>query len=386
MFKAETIVIREPFTRKSGQKLGEALCSKLGNTPKACWLFCSPKPGIKNLAAGIIDAVKTDTLVGCSTDGEISDKGISSKSAVLAGIVSDQIDFEVVWAENVGKDPELAGRKIAEQFSSSTQYIQLFSDGLTANGCSILQGVQSVLGKRIPISGGTAGDNGKFIRTWQIAGNKVLTDAVVGIGFSGAFRVGLGVQSGWSPIGLSKKITKAEGNVLYELNHEPALKVYERFLGKHAKKLPSVGVEYPLGLIDRFWVVADSDYCLLRATMSVNRSNGSITFAGDVPEGSMVRLTCADSASILDAARNATLMAMEQLGETSPVMIFVYSCMARKIVLGRKVIEELEQIKQNTGKTLPMVGFFTYGEFSPVRPLGTCVLHNETVTVGIIGI
>ncbi len=98
MLKAETMVIREPFTRKSGQKRGEALCSKLGNTPQACWLFCSPKPGIKNLVMGIVEAVKTDTLVGCSTDGEISGDGISSKSAVLAGIVSDQIGFEVVWA------------------------------------------------------------------------------------------------------------------------------------------------------------------------------------------------------------------------------------------------------------------------------------------------
>jgi hypothetical protein len=208
----------------------------------------------------------------------------------------------------------------------------------------------------------------------------------VGIGFSGDFKVGFGVQSGWSPIGLAKKITKAKENVLYELNNEPALKVYERFLGKHANKLPSVGVEYPLGLIDKSWIMEGAEYCLLRATMSVNRENGSITFAGDVPEGAMVRLTCADSTSILDAARKAAGMALEQIGETIPAITFVYSCMARKIVLGRRITEELEQIRQNVGPGLPLVGFFTYGEFSPVRPSGTCVLHNETVNVILIGV
>jgi hypothetical protein len=386
MFQAQTAISKEPFTRESGQKLGEALCEKLENLPKACWLFCSPKAGLENLLKGVAEAVGTDILVGCTTDGEISDRGISAKSAVLAGVVSNQIDFEVVMTENIGKDAQKAGERLAEQFSLSATYIQLFSDGLTANGCEILKGVQSVLGKAIPISGGTAGDDGRFVRTWQFAGNRVFSNAAVAIGFSGSFRVGLGVHSGWSPVGLAKKITKAKGNILYELNHEPALKVYERFLGKHANKLPSVGVEYPLGLIDRYWTLGDSDYCLLRATMSVNRNDGSITFAGDVPEGTMVRLTCADSASILDAAGRATRMALDQLEKTSPVMTFVYSCMARKIVLGRRITEELDQILQNAGQNIPVVGFFTYGEFSPVIPCGTCVLHNETVTVALIGV
>ena len=386
MFIAQTVISKEPFTRISGQKLGEALCEKLGSMPKACWLFCSSKSGVENFVKGIVEAIGTKTIVGCSTDGEISDMGISTKSAVLAGVVTDQIEFEIAMSDNVGKNAQIAGKRLAEQFSSTTTYIQIFSDGLTASGCGILKGIQSVLGKRIPISGGTAGDDGKFIKTFQFAGNRVLSDAVVAIGFSGRFRVGLGVHSGWSPIGLAKKITKSKGNVLYELNHEPALKVYERFLGKHANKLPSVGVEYPLGLIDKYWTLSDSNYCLLRATMSVNRNDGSITFAGDVPEGTMVRLTCADSSSILDAAKKATLMGLKQLGKTSPAIAFVYSCMARKIVLGRRITEELDQIRKTAGRKIPLVGFFSYGEFSPVNPSGTCVLHNETVAVGFIGI
>jgi hypothetical protein len=206
------------------------------------------------------------------------------------------------------------------------------------------------------------------------------------MGFRGDFKVGQGVRSGWSPIGLAKKITRSEGNVLYELNNEPALKVYERFLGKHADRLPSVGVEYPLGLIDRCWLLGNCEYYLLRATMTVNRDDGSIAFAGDVPPGAMVRLTCADSASILDAAGRAAETALEQLEGARPVMAFVYSCMARKMVLGRKAYEELARIRRVLGPRMPVAGFYTYGEFSPVRPGGTCVLHNETITISLLGL
>ncbi len=366
--------------------MGTDLRARLNHAPSACWLFCAPEPGLQQLVEGVVDAVGTPHLVGCTTDGEISERGIRAKAAVLVGVATDQISFEVAYVENISKDPEAAGKWLGRRFSSASAYLQLFSDGLTASGCAVLAGVEKGLGRGIPISGGTAGDDGKFNRTWQFAGRRVFTNGLVGIGLAGNFRVGLGLHSGWSPIGLTKTITRASGNVLYELNHEPALEVYSRFLGKHARKLPAVGVEYPLGLVDTVRHLEGTDYCLLRATMSVNRQEGSITFAGDLPEGAAVRLTCADSASILEAARRAAHTARYQLGNLRPLLGFVYSCMARKIVLGRRIGEELNQIQQVVGHHLPLGGFFTYGEFSPIPPDTVCRLHNETVTVALIGI
>ncbi len=385
MFNAATVTFRQAFDREGGRKAGRELLERLGTVPKACWLFCSSTDGFEQLVAGVAEVVGTDVLVGCTTDGEISPEGVGSKSAVLMGVVSDALDFETVSVENTGKRSEEAGRELARKFSSPVDYIQLFTDGLTTNGCELLRGLQSVTGKNIPIAGGAAGDDGGFVRTWQFAGAKVLTDAAVAIGIRGGFKVGQGVQSGWAPIGLAKKVTKVKGNVLYELNHEPVLRVYERFLGKHSDKLPSVGVEYPLGLIDRHWVLGNCKYYLLRATMAVDRDKGSITFAGDLPEGAMVRLTCADNASILDAADNAVDMALERLEGARPVLAFVYSCMARKNVLGRRTYKELAKIREKIGSDVPVVGFYTYGEFSPVRRGGTCLLHNETITVSLLG-
>ncbi len=385
MFRAATVLSKEPFSLNSGRVFAESLVQKLGNQPDACWLYCSPEPGMEDLLSGICSVIETPNLIGCTTDGEISDMGMTSGSAVLGGVFSDRIECCVVSSENIDRDGEQAGKELAAKLPESVQYIQLLSDGLTGNGCALLRGVLSVLGEAVPIVGGTAGDAGKFIQTWQFAGNRVLTNSAVAIGFTGEFKVSEGIQSGWSPVGLPKKVTRASGNILYELNGESALKVFERFLGKHAAGLPAVGVEYPLGIIRQCADGTDDNYYQLRATMSINRKDGSLGFSGEIPEGSMVHLTCGDISSTLDATRKAVIIAREGLGDTSPGMVFYYGCMARKKVLGRRITDEYALIREGFGRDVPIVGFYTYGEYCRVACGGPCLLHNETAVVSVIG-
>jgi hypothetical protein len=385
MLQAATATSTEQFSRALGMRLVDTLIRKLGQAPDACWLFCSPGEGMAEMLGGIHDAVGTPHIIGCTSDGEISNDGLSSGSVVLGGIASDQIEFETSVVRGLSRRLETAGAELAAPLMPGTRYVQLFSDGLTGNGCALLNGMASLLGDRLPIAGGTAGDAGRFEQTWQFFGNQVLTDAAVAIGFSGDFHLGTGIRSGWTPIGLPKKVTRASGNTLYELNGESALKVFERFLGRHAEKLPAIGVEYPLGLLGKWGDVGEQDYFLLRATMSVNREDGSITFAGEVPEGAMVSLTCGDTASILAASQKAAQLALADLGDHAPAVVFCYSCMARKIVLGRRTHEEIDRIRAAIGPGVPILGFYSYGEYCRIRCDSPSYLHNETVTVSVIG-
>jgi len=386
MIKAETIQMKDNFSREAGRKMGEDLIEKLGQPPNACWLFASPGKGLKSLVKGVFESAGTRILTGCTTAGEISTAGFSTGSAVLGGIASDCIGFEIVSAHDISRDSEQAGRDLAEAFSDSVRYVQLFSDGITGDGTAILKGMSDTFSKVIPVSGGTSGDGGKFLKTWQFKGDRVFTDAAMAIGFTGDFKLGTGFRSGWAPIGLPKKVTRAAGNILYELNGESALNVYERFLGKHAKNLPAVGVEYPLGLIGQFKDHTGNDHLLLRATMSVNREEGSICFAGEIPDGAMVYLTCGDRTSLLDATEEAVRMAMADLGRTArPHLVFIYSCMARKILLGLRTKEEFERVRSQFDPAVSVLGFYTYGEYCRVKRDGPSLLHNETATLAVIG-
>jgi len=385
MFKAATVVSKEPYSRDVGRQMGTALVEKLDFKPGACWLFCTADRLMAELLNGICDAIGTLNIVGCTTDGEISHLGVSTHSAVLAAIASDCLHFQVVFVEGISSDCEQAGRRLALKIDGAPIYVQLFSDGLTNNGCALLRGMASVFGKQIPIAGGSAGDNGEFKKTWQFARRQVLSDAAVAISFHGKMHFGTGVRSGWAPIGLAKKATRASGNILYELNNESALEVYQRFLGKHSHKLPAIGVEYPLSLIGDWGDVGEEDYSLLRATVSVNRQEGSISFGGEIPEGATVSLTCGDRSSVLDAAGKAARLAKSDLGVHEPAMIFCYSCMARKILLGRRTEEEIERVRSIISPTVPVAGFYTYGEYCRVKRGGSSLFHNETIAVTVIG-
>ena len=385
MFRAVTVRSYDKFTRTAGRKMGEALQQQLERTPDACWLFCAPLSGMEELIKGVAEGAGTDQIIGCTTSGEISSEGLSVNSAVLAGIASDTVRFEMVTIQDLGKESQAAGRQLARSFSSPPKLLQIFSDGLTGNGCAILKGIAEVFGNTVPVNGGAAGDNGDFQQTFQFGAGRIYSDALCGIGIYGDLQVGTGVRSGWAPIGLSKQVTRARGKVVYELNGEPALNVFERFLGQHAQKLPAIGVEYPLGFIKPSAAAGQEDEYLLRATMSVDRKERSITFAGEIPEGAMVNMTCGDRNSILEAAEIAAAQALEAMDEATPKIIFCYSCMARKIVLGRSTQQEINRIRDRFGPQVPMIGFYSYGEFCPVGPAAVSHLHNETITLSVLG-
>lgn len=385
MFRAASVRTYKAFNRATGRQMGEDLLRQLKHAPQACWLFCAPLPGVEALIQGIRDGVGTDRIIGCTTSGEISSSGLSVNSAVLAGIVTDRITFEIVTAGNLGQDSTAAGRQLAESFSSTPRYIQIFSDGLSGNGCAVLRGIVDVLGDRIPVGGGAAGDNGKFRETLQFAHGRIHRDTVCAMAFYGDFRLGTGVNSGWAPIGLAKQVTKARGKVVYELNGEPALNVFERFLGQHAQKLPAIGVEYPLGFPLPARGAAQQDLYVLRATMSVDRKARSIIFAGEIPEGAMVNMTCGDKPSILKAAETSAREAKAGIEDATPEIIFCFSCMARRIVLGRRTKEEIERVRTEFGPQVPIVGFYSYGEFCPMGPAAHNFMHNETITLSVLG-
>jgi len=109
-----------------------------------------------------------------------------------------------------------------------------------------------------------------------------------------------------------------------------------------------------------------------------------LKFAGEIPQGALVHLTCGDSQSLLQATEIAVRQALGELGGTKPALAFAFCCMARRILLGRHTREEAQRIMMELGP-VPLIGFYTYGEFSPAQQGTPSVLHNETATLAIIG-
>src|SRR5690606_27053798 len=122
----------------------------------------------------------------------------------------------------------------------------LLAPGLNINGTAVIDGLVAELPPAVPISGGLAGDNGAFACTYVLSPHGIASDKLVLIGFYGErLQFGAGCGGGWSAFGPTRRITRADGSQLFELDGQPALALYKKYLGEYARDLPAAGLLFP---------------------------------------------------------------------------------------------------------------------------------------------
>ena len=184
--------------------------------------------------------------------------------------------------------------------------------------------------------------------------------------------------SGWSDFGGNRRVTKSKGNVLYELDHQPALDLYKKYLGEFAADLPNSGMRFPLSIKER---VGRPE--IIRTLLAIDEAEKSITFAGDVPEGYTARLMKPDIDVLIDGAKQAAAQ-IKQV-EDCQALGLVVSCTGRKVVMSQLIEEELEVVGDVLGKQVQLTGFYSYGEIAPFPNDDVhCQLHNQTMTLTAI--
>lgn len=387
--KASYGVSRSSDTHGATRAAIDDCLRKLAEKPFAAIAFVGADHAPSAVAAALRERLPGVATIGCSTDGEITSDGLSVDSVSVMVLGSARMTARASAIAPLSGGSHDAGRALAAQLESPrARALILLPDGLTGNGSAIIRGAQSVLGSDFVIAGGTAGDRGRFVKTWQICNGEPMQDALVGMMLESdtPLELGHGVMAGWRPLGIGKKVTRAEGNTVYEIEGQTALSVYSGFLGDKASQLPAIGVEYPFALVDdsgrvdERGISAGEEYILLRAPMSVNHESGAVTFAAEIPQGATIKMTRGKSDDIIAAAREAATRAQARLSGPPDAVLF-FSCMARKLVLGRRTDREIVAAQEVFGPTVPMIGFYTYGEIAncgQTRPM--CRFHNETAT------
>jgi hypothetical protein len=273
-----------------------------------------------------------------------------------------------------------AGKALAASLAQEPglNHVVVVSDGLHVNGSELVAGFREVLGTEVGVSGGLAGDAARFEETAVGLNEPAQPGQIVAIGLYGDnIAVGYASQGGWDPFGPERTITRSEGNVLYELDNEPALALYKRYLGDQAAELPASALLFPLTIGSD-----QPDYPpLVRTVLSVNEADQSMTFAGDLPQGRTARLMKANFDRLVTAAEEAAEQSIHQGSEIPPQAALLVSCVGRKLVLAQRVEDEVEAVANTLGEQATVTGFYSYGELAPHRVGKTCELHNQTMTI-----
>jgi hypothetical protein len=370
---------------RAGQEAALQMLAHLGGRPLLTLVFSSIRFADPQLLKSIRAVTEGVPLIGCTDAGGIGSSGPINHSVLVIGLRGSDMGFVTGVAYGISKDPEAAGKRLAQDLKAgepgTVKAALIFPDGLGPNGTALVGGVQKGLGSHIPIVGGSAGDNFYFQKTFQYFDDRVLTDSVPGALCYGQVAVGIGARHGWIPLGRPRQVTKASGEVIYELDGKPAVKMYEQYLGSKQMRLsaslPGVTMSYPLGFSKN-----GADY-LLRNAVRVGHQ-GSLICNGEFPEGCWVRLMIGGYESALTAAEEAACEATAAIGRNRFKGALVFSSAGRQRMLGSECQGEIDVIRNSLGGVgVRLGGFYGYGEQAP-SPTGN-VFHNESVVVMALG-
>jgi hypothetical protein len=201
---------------------------------------------------------------------------------------------------------------------------------------------------------------------------EILPSACLALTFHGVTLRALVVR-GWDPASPVYTVTRAQGNVLQEIDGEPATRWYARFftVAGALVPLPETALRFPLILEGP----SPERQGVFRTMRSFDDPPGAVTFWGSVQVGDRVRLGMGNDASLVRTA--AALSA-----GAAPQAAILYSCIGREAVLGPMAGDELAAIHGALGGAA-LSGFFTYGEIGP-SARGGAAFYNQTAVLVLL--
>jgi hypothetical protein len=345
-------------------------------------VFCSESCDLPAVLRQVNERSGGVPLVGCSTSGEIAPTGSGDGSVVVMALGGDGFSIGTASASPASADLRAAGAEVAGCLATIEErphrVLLLLTDGLAGDQREILRGVYRVLGAGVPLGGGCVGDE-RMGRTFQMHGDRVLTDSVVAAGIGSDAPLGIGVRHGWRRVGEPMLVTGSGGNRVHTLNGRPALDVYLERLGAQAEECTSqeelarVALVHPLGLGGRdgeeeIRFIAGGDF-----------ADRSLACIAEVPQAALVWLMEGDAESVRWAGSAACNDALVALGGNPALGVLAFECVGRRPVLGDEGVRvEIDEIMKCAGGA-PVAGFYTYGEIA--RKQGVIGFHNQTLVV-----
>ena len=323
-------------------------------------------------------------VVGCSSAGEICGGRVADRSlsVAIARLEHSRLAVARAGVERPEQSRAAGGRLADELAADDLRAVLVLSDGVTVNGSELVRGINERVGPGVTVTGGMAGDGTRFERTWVLDTEGPREGMVTAVGLYGErLRIGHGSRGGWICFGPERLVTRSQGNVLYELDGQPALDLYRTYLGELAAELPASALRFPLAVRES----RRAEKLLVRTILSIDEAQRSMTFAGDVREGCYVQLMRANFERLVDGASEAAdetgLTARGGAGgELADTLAIAISCVGRRMLLGERTEEELEATLAALPARTSQVGFYSYGEMAPFRE-GPCEMHNQTMTL-----
>lgn len=324
-------------------------------------------------------------VCGCSSGGQILGSSVVDDDAVVAGLAFERTEVRLATANAIpeGGSARTCGRALGRRLESEElSTILVFADGIDVGGNELVEGLVDSVGPSVTIVGGLAADREDFTRTSVVVNGATRTGQVAAIGFYGSnFHVHTGVCSGWQVFGPHRRVTRAVGNRVYELDGESVVSLYRRYLDdEDFAGLPRTALLFPL----QVWPPDAPEKASIRAVLDMDRDDGALVFGDDIAEGSIAQLMRGSFDRLIDCVGDAAGRAIEGISaaKASRSFALIFSCIGRRLILASRTEDEILSIGEVLAD-VPRLGLYSLGEIC--RPAGSngAGLHNESVVIAI---
>lgn len=330
-------------------------------------------------------------VAGCSAAGVIGgESAIEGKSGIaLVGAVLPRVEFRPFRVEpgplpSLDESPRAWRSLVGIHEPETSLHFLLFADPFTCASETLLRGLDYAY-PSAPKVGGLAssasmpGTNALFL------GSQTFSSGAVGIAFWGDVRMDPVVAQGGVPIGRRLCVTKHDRNVILELDHRPALEVFEEIVENMGEEFqPERPGAFLVGLQAN--VLAEDQNpgeFLIRNIVGVDPRVGAIGVADLVHEGQNIQFHVLgpDTAAVELRALLTRYRGSHSSATSGPAGALLFACNGRGENLYGASNHDPDLFRELLGSSVPLAGFFCAGEFGPIG--SHTYLHGMTSSFGI---
>ena len=310
-----------------------------------------------------------DHLVGCSGMSVLTSAGEIEGEPAVAVLVLRSDDVSAMPFLVSSDDSSMIGAAIRERISpklNENSLLVVLPDVRCISPEALVHQIGED-GNRLPIVGAAASGSpdGQYIYEWL--DGEVVEAGVAGMLLTGAIHTEIGVAQGCQPIGRSLEITRAEGNVIYEVNGGPALDgLHGALESLSTEDLRQSGRVVFIGIaMEKENPAPQRGDFLVRNLVGYDKESGAIAVSESVSEGQLIQFLLRNSSSADKEIQEIVLDLHKRTREQPPAFGMYFNCLGRGKGLYGEANHDIRIIKQRF-PDLPVIGFFGNAEFAPI--------------------
>jgi hypothetical protein len=325
-------------------------------------------------------------IIGGATVGGITNTrfGYAGNQVILAAVWLDKVKFEILTQNGLNQGEEeaglLLGQKLAAAGATSSSSIMLFYDSVNRSqgdmrlimATPLLQGLERGLGCLPPalVGAGLQGDY-EWSATWQWTGRDLDQHSASALIFSGDIRLDTVILHGCHPATDYYTVTKADRQVILEINGRPALRFLDKILGDFVRT-----EDYPFFLIlgvnreDKWAPFVEENYANNLCLGLDTERQGLVMFEPGMAQGTEFQIMHRSLSMDYIPPRVAALF--DRLDGRRPVFATYINCAGRAAGQAGLDTEDAAIIQREIAGRVPLLGLYTGVEIAAVkgRPQG----------------